>query len=641
MTIQQITLLFILSFSCFITQASAVFDATGNSNLVMYWGQASAGSQERLGYYCEEGKADMIVLSFMTAFPGTNDIPSLNFASACVGTEYDNGLLHCSEIAEDIKTCQSSGVKILLSLGGASGAYGFTTGSEATEFADSLWNLFLEGDSDTKPFDDAIIDGFDLDIEDNNSEGYTALVTELRSKFSKGTKDYYISAAPQCPNPDESLNNVMTSAEIDFAFIQFYNNYCQLGGSYFNYDTWEEWAKSSAYNKDIKLYLGVPGSYSAASSGYTDISTLKSAIESVSCSSNFGGVSVWDASQADANEVSGGTWAAYVRDVLDNDICASGVNSSIPSTSSSSASASFSTTLSTIMFSSSASSSFVTTITPTVISSSVITTTIEPISSSAKLLSTTTVNPAAYSSLNAPDSLSTSYSTYYSTSTSYSTFTSTFTSTSVSTTYVAYSPSSNASIPTPTSMAFDVAVFANSTASKSTANITSYSTSYSTHYSTLTSYSTSTSTFISTSISTTYIASSTEVDTETSSSSSSPASSTTTSSTSSSTASSTINSSTSSSTASAEARDCSSLSGLERAKCMNALYKLDSYYLRDAQECTDGAIICRASGELAICDNGTYVSIECPSGTTCYASNDGDYVIVTCNFSSYKSAFLY
>ncbi len=44
---------------------------------------------------------------------------------------YPDGLKHCSTIAQDIKTCQSLGKKVLI-VGGALGAYGFTSDSQAT-----------------------------------------------------------------------------------------------------------------------------------------------------------------------------------------------------------------------------------------------------------------------------------------------------------------------------------------------------------------------------------------------------------------------------------------------------------------------------------------------------------------------------
>ena len=36
---------------------------------------------------------------------------------------------------------------------------GFQTETQASEFADTLWNLFFGGSSSTRPFGDAILDG--------------------------------------------------------------------------------------------------------------------------------------------------------------------------------------------------------------------------------------------------------------------------------------------------------------------------------------------------------------------------------------------------------------------------------------------------------------------------------------------------
>jgi len=127
----------------------------------------------------------------------------------------------------DIKTCQAAGKKILLSLGGAAGSYGFTSDSQAEAFADTLWNLFGGGTSSTRPFDDAVIDGFDLDIEGGSTTGYTAFINQMRVHYSSdSSKTYYISGAPQCPLPDAYLNSALTTAHFDFIFVQFYNNYC-------------------------------------------------------------------------------------------------------------------------------------------------------------------------------------------------------------------------------------------------------------------------------------------------------------------------------------------------------------------------------------------------------------------------------
>jgi chitinase len=65
---------------------------------------------------------------------------------------------------DDIQTCQAAGKKVLLSLGGAEGTYGFSSASEAQTFATTLWNIFGEGTCSTRTFGSAVVDGFDLGI---------------------------------------------------------------------------------------------------------------------------------------------------------------------------------------------------------------------------------------------------------------------------------------------------------------------------------------------------------------------------------------------------------------------------------------------------------------------------------------------
>lgn len=72
----------------------------------------------------------------------------------------------------NIKTCQKKGKTILLPLGGAAGAYGFANDKDAVAFADTLWATFGGGKSESRPFGDAVVDGFDLDIEGGGSTGY-------------------------------------------------------------------------------------------------------------------------------------------------------------------------------------------------------------------------------------------------------------------------------------------------------------------------------------------------------------------------------------------------------------------------------------------------------------------------------------
>ncbi|CCD26758.1 chitinase NDAI_0I01890 [Naumovozyma dairenensis CBS 421] len=288
-------------------------ETTTDKNIAVYWGQNSAGTQESLATYCQSSDADIFILSFLYEFPNTN----LDFSNACSEHSTD-GILHCSQIAQDITTCQSLGKKVLLSLGGATGTYGFSSIAEATAYAETLWNLFGEGSTtEIRPFDFAVVDGFDFDVENNNSVGYSALVQKLRSLYETGSKQYYISAAPQCPYPDVSVGPLLESENIDFLFIQFYNNYCNVDKQ-FNWDTWLNYAETISPNSDIKLFLGLPGSSTAAGSGYiSDLTTLESTISKISSTSHFGGIALWDASQAFSNLIEGQTYIHELRKILD------------------------------------------------------------------------------------------------------------------------------------------------------------------------------------------------------------------------------------------------------------------------------------------------------------------------------------
>jgi len=137
---------------------------------------------------------------------------------------------------------------------------------------------------------------------------------QLRSLMDADTatsgKKWYLTAAPQCPYPDSADNAMLDGAVFfDAIWVQFYNNYCGLQSfvagattqNNFNFDTWDNWAKTVSLNPGVKVLLGVPGSPSAAGSGYETGSTLAEVISYCQGFSSFGGVMTWDMSQIYAN----------------------------------------------------------------------------------------------------------------------------------------------------------------------------------------------------------------------------------------------------------------------------------------------------------------------------------------------------
>ncbi|KAJ2480122.1 Chitinase 2 [Coemansia sp. RSA 2131] len=305
------------------------FNINCNSNMVMYWGQNSHAvgnpneNQLPLDEYCDKNTGDVLVLSFLSEFNADRlHPPTINFANSCV-TSFDNStLLHCSNIGKAVKKCQKQGKVVLLSLGGASGAYGFADDVQAERYADQIWDMFLGGSADRRPFDGSVLDGIDLDIEGGSSVGYVRFVQRLRERFTEvPNRRFYVTAAPQCPYPDFYAGPILDNAYLDMVFVQFYNNYCGLDHpNWYNFEQWHEWATTVSANKDVRVYMGVPGSPSAASTGHVPPDRLEEIVNATrSKFSSFGGMMVWDASQADYNHVSEDqTFAALARRMLDS-----------------------------------------------------------------------------------------------------------------------------------------------------------------------------------------------------------------------------------------------------------------------------------------------------------------------------------
>jgi chitinase len=72
------------------------------------------------------------------------------------------------------------------------------------------------------------------------------------------------------------------------------NHYTAGQNTVFNFADWDTFAKTSSYNKNAKVYLGVPAAQSAAGTGYVDIDTLGSAAQYLQKTySSFGGIMMW------------------------------------------------------------------------------------------------------------------------------------------------------------------------------------------------------------------------------------------------------------------------------------------------------------------------------------------------------------
>lgn len=251
--------------------------------IAVYWGQN--GEEGTLADTCNTGRYAYVMISFLFQF-GNGQSPEIGLAGHCN--------VDCTGVSTGIRNCQNRGVKVLLSLGGGDGEYTLNSPAEAKNLADYLWNNFLGGSSSSRPLGPAVLDGIDFDIEMGSTNQYAALARYL-SAHSTPQRKVYLSAAPQCPFPDDNLDSALNTGLFDFVWVQFYNNpqaQCQYNGNNNNIiNSWKVWTSSINARK---IFLGLPASPQAAGSGYIPKNVLTSQIlPAIKSSAKYGGVMLW------------------------------------------------------------------------------------------------------------------------------------------------------------------------------------------------------------------------------------------------------------------------------------------------------------------------------------------------------------
>ncbi|KAK1399478.1 Chitinase [Heracleum sosnowskyi] len=275
-------------FLLFLTFTFALFHSSQGAGIAIYWGQS--GNEGTLASTCASGNYKYVLIAFLTTF-GSGRTPVLNLAGHC--TPSSNG---CTVLSNVISNCQSNGIKVLLSLGGGSNtATSMSSPDDARQVATYLYNNFLGGQSASRPFGSAILDGIDFDIEQGSSLYYDDLARAL-SGFSTPQRKVYLSAAPQCPIPDAKLNTAIQTGLFDYVWIQFYNNrQCHYTGTATNLlARWRQWAAATPSSSQI--FLGLPAASAAApSGGYISPSALISEVlPSIKTTPSYGGVMLWN-----------------------------------------------------------------------------------------------------------------------------------------------------------------------------------------------------------------------------------------------------------------------------------------------------------------------------------------------------------
>ncbi|KAK4230263.1 glycoside hydrolase superfamily [Podospora fimiseda] len=226
------------------------------------------------------------------------------------------GLLYYASLEADIHTCQSRfGKKILLSIGGATSNLILHSDAHAISFANTLWAFFGPPgfiSNGLRPFGQAVIDGFDLDKNDGQPGFFGTFATALRANFAADlTKDYFLSAAPQCVYLDPSVPQAYLS-QCNFVWPQFFNNPACEVGSIGLVDSVFQWSRtvgdsivsmrdSSAFR--TRLLIGIPGCLQAAPitflrfGGVRGVQLLATQLRQLIGLVNLGGLMIWDGPQ--------------------------------------------------------------------------------------------------------------------------------------------------------------------------------------------------------------------------------------------------------------------------------------------------------------------------------------------------------
>ncbi|KAK4444831.1 glycoside hydrolase superfamily, partial [Podospora aff. communis PSN243] len=265
---------------------SYLFNPRSKTNIAAYFGQSAATGRTSLLAQCSDLNQDIIILGFLTAISyNSSPFPRLELSASCPNaptplmTQFAPGLAHYPLLEEEIRLCQLRyGKKVMMSLGGRDKVLELRSESEARGFADLVWGLFGpvgSVDGGLRPFGAAVIDGIDLDKSDGRPAYWDVFGAQLRARFAQDkSKDYFLSAAPQCAFPDTSIP-LGYLLQCNFVWPQFFNSpRCEISSDGF-LDTLALWSRAlssgvsplrDASAHSTRFLVGLPSREAAAGS---------------------------------------------------------------------------------------------------------------------------------------------------------------------------------------------------------------------------------------------------------------------------------------------------------------------------------------------------------------------------------------
>ncbi|KAJ3298199.1 hypothetical protein HDU79_000087 [Rhizoclosmatium sp. JEL0117] len=320
-----------------------------SKKLFGYWGQNAIGNgvgplglgtrtipnsdaQKSLKYYCDLGYYQTMNLAFFYKF-GSGNAWGLDLASLGRYEVDENGGISANldgtpistdgflKVGEDIKYCQSKGIKVVLSIGGDMHSPYTLVANDGLRIANILHNSFLGGSSPARPFGNVTLDGIESDIEkpvDNNEQ--LILLQTLKQLNPK----LIIAAVPQCflNGVDMDFNTgplIKSNPDLfDYVIIQYYNNPTCSYPFGFNFPQWTKIFKG-------KLVIGLAGDdTSAITGGFLNPGQLQAVLDEVYNDPQFYGISVYDVSSSNPSPSLPSTYSQILRRALNGEKVGSG-----------------------------------------------------------------------------------------------------------------------------------------------------------------------------------------------------------------------------------------------------------------------------------------------------------------------------
>ncbi|KAF2153628.1 glycoside hydrolase family 18 protein, partial [Myriangium duriaei CBS 260.36] len=296
---------------------------------VVYWGQNGGGTLENndLSTYCiSTSGIDVVVLAFLYEYGNGNEIASGIIGQSCYISPQGEPQ-QCDALASAIGVCQAAGIQVMLSLGGAVGAYSLSSQTEAETIGQNLWDAYsrVGSGSVARPFGTNFVNGWDFDIEaSSGNQYYQYMIAKLRSNFASDPEyTYYITGAPQCPIPEPNMGEIITASQFDYLWVQFYNNPGCSTNTGTNFDDWITYI-SNTPSSGAKIFLGVPaapdgatGTASGAQYYLTPVQ-LATLVAQLRSNAAFGGVMMWSAGFSDSNVIDNCTYAQQAYSILES-----------------------------------------------------------------------------------------------------------------------------------------------------------------------------------------------------------------------------------------------------------------------------------------------------------------------------------